>query len=197
MGAGRPRSFDESEVLEAAMQVFWDHGFDGSSVRALEDATGLGRQSLYNTFGDKRALFEACLVHYEQTRSAGMAACLTASGSPLAAIERLFASWRTAAETGCKGCLLLNTLAEFGGRDPALLTVVERVLATQRDALAEQLRAAQKRGEVRQDLDPIQTAQRLQATGNGLLLLARLGPPASVLDGVLEDSLASLRPPNP
>lgn len=197
MGAGRPRSFDESEVLEAAMQVFWDHGFDGASVRNLEDATGLGRQSLYNTFGDKRALFQACLAHYEQTRSAGMAACLTATGSPLAAIERLFASWRAAAESGCKGCLLLNTLAEFGGRDPALLTVVDRVLAAQRAALAEQLRAAQAIGEVRQDLDATQTAQRLQATGNGIMLLGRLGPPAAVLDGVVKDSLASLRPPGP
>jgi AcrR family transcriptional regulator len=197
MGAGRPRSFDESEVLEAAMQVFWENGFEGSSFRDLERATGLGRQSLYNTFGDKRALFKSCLLHYEQTRSAGMAACLSAEGSPLAAIERLLGAWRSAADASCNGCLLLNTVAEFRGDDPDLLAVVERVLAAQQQALAAQLGAGQTCGEVRSDLDPRQAARRLQATGHGLLLLGRLSHSAEELDGVVADSLASLRPPRP
>lgn len=197
MGAGRPRNFDESQVLETAMTVFWERGYDGTSVRELEQATGLGRQSLYNAFGGKQALFRACLVHYEQTHSARMTACLSAEGSPLSAIERLFGAWRAAAAAPCQGCLLLNTLAEFGGRDPEVLAVVERVFAAQRDTLEDRIRAAQALGEVRSDLNPTQAARRLQATGNGLLLIGRLSPDAAVLDGVVADSLASLRPPGP
>lgn len=194
MAAGRPRSFDEAHILEQAMMVFWAKGFEATSVSALEKATGLGRQSLYNAFGGKRALYEACLAHYERTRSAAMEACLTAGGSPLAAIERLFSTWRGAAAESCRGCLLLNALAEFGGRDPELLGVVDRVFARQREALADRLRAAQVAGELPSDLDPVKAARRLQATGNGMLLLSKLQPGDDVLDDIVADSLASLRP---
>lgn len=196
MAAGRPRSFDEADVLERATQIFWAKGFDASSVADLERATGLGRQSLYNAFGDKRSLFLACLAHYERSRAGGMGACLAAAADPLAAVQQVVRSWLDSARAkGCKGCLVLNTLSEFGGRDPELLSTVGRVLVAQQVALAGALARAQAQGQLDPGLDPLALARRLQATGNGLAMLARLDPQSEVLDDIVADTLASLRPP--
>ena len=61
---GRPRSFDPDVVLDQAMAVFWKQGFEGTGMPDLEQATGLGRQSLYGAFGDKRTLFARVVEHY-------------------------------------------------------------------------------------------------------------------------------------
>jgi TetR/AcrR family transcriptional regulator, transcriptional repressor for nem operon len=60
----RPREFDEDVVLDAAIQCFWNRGFEATSVKDLIDRTGITAASLYNAFGDKRALFRAALDHY-------------------------------------------------------------------------------------------------------------------------------------
>lgn len=194
MAAGRPRSFDEQDVLERATRVFWEQGYEATSVADLERATGLGRQSLYNAFGGKRALFQACLRHYEQTRAGGFADCLAAAPDPLAAVEAVVRSWATSARAAdCKGCLLLNTVSEFGGRDPDLLTTVARVLQAHEAALADTLRRAQEAGQLSAAANPLALARRLQATGHGLQLLSRIDPDPAVLDDIVADSLASLR----
>src|ERR1700676_2560136 len=61
---GRPRGFDEEEVLDVAMRLFWDHGFDGTSMSDLTEAMGINRRSIYGAFGNKEALFTAALEHY-------------------------------------------------------------------------------------------------------------------------------------
>ncbi len=64
---GRPRNFDENEALDRATKVFWARGFDGATVDDLVAGTGVGRPSLYATFGDKEALFMRCMKHYGET----------------------------------------------------------------------------------------------------------------------------------
>jgi TetR/AcrR family transcriptional regulator, copper-responsive repressor len=61
---GRPRSFELEDVLEKAMIVFWRHGYEGASLGRLQKATGLTPPSIYNAFGSKEGLYEACLDHY-------------------------------------------------------------------------------------------------------------------------------------
>ena len=64
---GRPRNFDENEALDRAIKVFWTKGFDGATVDDLVAGMGVGRPSLYATFGDKEALFLRCIKHYRET----------------------------------------------------------------------------------------------------------------------------------
>src|SRR5512139_3231149 len=79
---GRPRSFDPDEVLEHAMGVFWRKGFDATGVADLEAATGLGRQSLYGAFGDKRALFAQVVdFYFARVLKPGLVDVLDAEGS--------------------------------------------------------------------------------------------------------------------
>lgn len=65
-GPGRPRGFDRSAALHAAMLVFWRHGFDGTSYTNLTEATGMSKPTLYTTFGDKESLFRAAVVAYSE-----------------------------------------------------------------------------------------------------------------------------------
>ena len=60
----RPREFDEVTALEAAIECFWDRGYEATSVRDLAGKMGISGQSLYNAYGDKRALFAQALEHY-------------------------------------------------------------------------------------------------------------------------------------
>src|SRR5688572_658461 len=106
--AGRPRTFDDREVLDRAALLFWQNGYAGTGLADLERATGLGRQSLYGAFGDKRALFEKVIQHYEATvLRPGIRDVLEAPGSARANIERLFELWvQAAGAPDFKGCLV-------------------------------------------------------------------------------------------
>src|SRR3546814_18901546 len=64
---GRPREFDETEVLVAAVDCFWERGYEATTIRELADKMGLTGASLYNAFGDKRALYRRALNHYIET----------------------------------------------------------------------------------------------------------------------------------
>ena len=65
----RPREFVEAEVVSAAMHVFWQHGYQGTSIQDVVDATGVLPGSLYGAFGDKRQLFVAALDAYTATNN--------------------------------------------------------------------------------------------------------------------------------
>lgn len=94
MRAGRPRKFDEAELLEAAMQLFWAKGYDGTSKRDLMQATGVASQSLYNAFGDKRALHLAAIRHYVDTRMRQLDESLARPGSPLGNVRAVLGALR-------------------------------------------------------------------------------------------------------
>ncbi|MEO6714384.1 MAG: helix-turn-helix domain-containing protein, partial [Mycobacteriales bacterium] len=63
---GRPREFDMATALDAAVDVFWERGYESTSVADLEIATGLSRSSLYQAFGSKRTLYQASLDRYKE-----------------------------------------------------------------------------------------------------------------------------------
>lgn len=87
--AGRPKKFDETEVLERAMLLFWEQGYEGTSLAQLRDSMGLSSASLYHSFGSKEGVFARAIKHY--VSRPGSVASLTAHGgtSPRTVIESL------------------------------------------------------------------------------------------------------------
>jgi TetR/AcrR family transcriptional regulator, transcriptional repressor for nem operon len=115
----RPREFDEETVLDAAMRCFWDRGYQATSVRDLVDKTGITGASLYNAFGDKRALYRKALDRYvdrsiaDRLQRCAKLAPRKAIGAFLAEILK-----RSLGDREHKGCLLVNAAVEVALHDP-------------------------------------------------------------------------------
>jgi TetR/AcrR family transcriptional repressor of nem operon len=115
----RPREFDESRALEAAMQCFWRRGYEATSLRDLTVAMGLTPPSLYNSFGDKQQLFELTLERYLDRTTRDRLHRLEATFAPRQALEQFFAEIidHSAKDRQRKGCFLVNSALEIAPHD--------------------------------------------------------------------------------
>ena len=95
MTRGKPLSFDRDQALERAMEFFWNHGYEASGMTDLLEHMGIGRQSLYDTFGDKHSLFVEAIKHYNQRMTHELVSQLNGDGSPLERIRKAVTSIAT------------------------------------------------------------------------------------------------------
>jgi TetR/AcrR family transcriptional repressor of nem operon len=186
--AGRPRGFDEEQVLDRAMFLFWKRGYEATGVTELEQATGLGRQSLYGAFGDKRALFLRIVERYfDRVLKPFVVDVLDAPGSGRANLERIFEQWQATVQAAeFHGCLVGNSVPEFGAHDREMSDVLQRKLELMEAAFARALRRAKQAGEVNPGLDPRATARLLLTLAQGLAVVARVNREPSFVRGVLQ-----------
>lgn len=170
----RPREFDEQAVLEACLDQFWAKGFAAVSMSDLEGATGLGRQSLYSAFGDKRALFAAVLERYAAATEIWLAPLLRPEAG-LAELRR-YAKDALAAQRahGAHGCLVVKTLWDRDMEDSGLIRRAAAAAQRVREAFGQALERSAERGELLAG-DSEQRANLCFATLNGLAALRRSG----------------------
>ncbi|GAA1457101.1 TetR/AcrR family transcriptional regulator [Williamsia maris] len=140
---GRPRRFDENALIDAAEELFWSRGFDGTSVEDVSAATGVGNGSIYAAYSNKMGLFVAVLDRYCDRRAAFVQATLDATGGSAKHAVRVYFD-AVIADCGShpdrRGCLMLNTLAHMGDRVPAVTTVIGRATQRMETAVAHRLR---------------------------------------------------------
>jgi TetR/AcrR family transcriptional repressor of nem operon len=191
--AGRPRSFQLEDVVGRAMHVFWKHGFAATGLVELERATGLGRQSLYGVFGDKRGLFLKVVDHYfDHVLKPGIDV-LDAPGSARSQLEKIFDAWEAMATAPeFNGCLVGNSIPEFGASDLEMAGVLSRKLALMEAGFTRALKRAKRDGEVRADLDVKGTARSLVTLGQGLAVLARAHRDPSFVHSVVQTARSLL-----
>jgi TetR/AcrR family transcriptional repressor of nem operon len=110
----RPRSFDESELLQAVMMSFWRHGYNATTYRGLEAMSGVGVRSLANTFGDKDELFIKALARYLEMVAGNLAKMFDPPSieSIIGIFERV-ASPSEDDDPRSSGCLMVNTVFEI------------------------------------------------------------------------------------
>ncbi|MGE0093191.1 MAG: TetR/AcrR family transcriptional regulator [Alphaproteobacteria bacterium] len=189
---GRKRKLAPDAALDRAMGRFWSHGYGGTSVADLVDASTLNRGSLYGTFGDKDALFHACLDRYAAHTAGAWLEALERPGAGLAEIRRFFKSLAAyaAGDPARRGCLMVNTAVELAPHEPkagaAAARHFKRMETAFRNALA---RAA---AELRPGADPDSLAPYLVAVASGLLVLARAGVDRTAAERVVEVTLSTL-----
>ena len=126
---GRTQTFDTAEAISAARDVFWDRGFEGTSLPDLEAATGLSRSSLYHAFTSKRGLFNAAVQDYLDTIIRPRLRILISEPIPTDAVPRYFSGLIQAIETlpadsPRLGCLLVNS-AGLASHDEPLRLVID------------------------------------------------------------------------
>jgi TetR/AcrR family transcriptional repressor of nem operon len=190
----RPKEFERDAALDGAIEIFCDHGFDGTSTDALLDRMGISRQSLYDTFGDKRRLYLEALGRYVQDNVARQIAVLNAPSSPLKGVEAVLLTMASkAAIAGAPGCMGIGATCEFGQSDAEVSAMIgaggKRLLS----ALERRLTEAKAKGEVGKDVDARAAAQFVNATVTGMKVAARGGATADTLRNISRMALRSLR----
>lgn len=190
----RPREFDESAVLDAAVQCFWRHGFEATSIRDLGERTGLTGASIYNAFGDKRSFYRRALAHYvDESVGARLRRCEELP--PLEGIEAFFAEIirRSLADEERKGCLLVNSALEVAPHDPELRAAVNEALSRIEGFFLRCIEAGQANGTIAPASEPERLARQLLSTLLGIRVLARVRPERDLLEDAVAPALASLR----
>lgn len=170
----RPRKFVETQVLEGAVALFREQGYEGTSVPQLIERLGICCQSLYNTFGDKRGLYLKALEHWGRREVESKLALLDGDGSPLDNLRTLVRGF-AALSTTCpsEGCLMVTAMVENRG-DPEALAVVEGQIGRLETGFRKALERARDLGELRPEARPERLARILTTTTSGMDLLHRL-----------------------
>ena len=152
-GRGRPRQFDEDEVLDALVELFWDRGFEAASLNEIVAAANLNRSSLYNAFGSKDEVYFAAVDRYLADRAAGLADALGGEGGIDIIVKFLEMLRREiTAEGGCRGCLAVNASTELGLRDERVAGVAERYRHQLSNHLRSPLDWAAAHGEIEESM---------------------------------------------
>lgn len=170
------------------MRLFWKSGYDGTSMSDLSEALGLGRQSLYGAFGDKRALFLKCIDRYfDQVLTVAIVNVLEGPGSPLGNVHKVIDAWEAyAASAEFQGCLVGNSLAELGMRDADLDAVMRGKLNRLKDAFARAFERARDAGELAPRADTQALARALTAFAQGAALVSKVWRSADAVHETLE-----------
>lgn len=183
---GRPRSFDKEEVLDRALEVFWRHGFQSTSMSELTAAMGLNKPSLYAAFGDKEQLYLLSLERYMKARLAKHAAILAAESDGRRAIERFLCSMAdmvTDPELP-GGCFVINGTADCGGPSmpPAVEMALRQALRGSESMLQQRLERAQRDGQLSSHESVQDLAAFFISLFAGLCVLAKSGAARAKLD---------------
>ena len=194
MTPGRPKEFDREEALACAVEVFWEKGFHATSVDDLLARMGIGRQSLYDTFGDKESLFCEAIRHYHRSVAHNLTEVLQAEGSPCGNIRRLFETVIATFGDGGRGCLVVNASIEFAGSDPKspVLCALRSAFSELERALRQTLKRAVAAGELADDFDVSQWATFLAANLQGMLVMAKTGASRQTLQRVAQGALSAI-----
>lgn len=178
----RVKTFSREAVLEKAMAVFWEKGYEATSMQDLVVAMGIHRGSLYSTFQDKRHLFLAAIAHYRDTVMAAAIAPLQPPEAARAAVEAHFRHLAAQSADGSRGCLMTNAIVELAARDRAVADCLQTGWQRLEDAFYRALSRAQDRGELAADKDLRALARYLITCLQGLRVAGKMQPPAATLE---------------
>jgi TetR/AcrR family transcriptional repressor of nem operon len=186
----RPKEFDRDEALGRAMQVFWARGYDGTSIEDLVKGTGVGRQSLYDTFGDKQGIYLAALDLFRRTHGKDP---VVRKASPLATLEATFRRMARAAVAGeGERCMMIDAALEIR-HSPC--EEVERALRenmrNNERIVRELLQAAEAEGEIPGGLDHRAIARTMINAIHGLRVTAPIDH--GMFEDVVRHTLSSIR----
>jgi TetR/AcrR family transcriptional repressor of nem operon len=190
----RPREFNEETALEAAIDCFWHRGYEATSVRDLAASMGISGPSLYNTFGDKHALFVQALERYLDHSTRARIKRLEESLPPKQAVRRFIEEIieRSVSDRERRGCFLINSALEVAPHDRELGAIIAERLGEIEAFFRRSIRAAQAEGMVPRDRVPKDLARLLLGVLLGIRVLARSKPDRALLEGVARPALALL-----
>jgi TetR/AcrR family transcriptional regulator, copper-responsive repressor len=191
MRTGRPRSFDRDAALDGAIAVFWEHGYDATSIAMLTEALGIGAPSLYAAFGDKRILFTEALNRYLHTHAAFTQRALAEEPRARDAIARLLREAAAAyTRPGLpRGCLLISATTNCSPASAGIADHLRDLRAAGTRALQDKITTAVRAGQLPAGTDPHALAVFYAATLQGMSAQARDGAAQTDLEQIADTAL--------
>ena len=186
----RTKEFDRGEVLERAMRLFWSQGYAATTTDDLLVAMGISRQSLYDTFGDKQALyFEALrLYHHDMAPPADMPVGPSALGTIRQWLLRVTDK---PAEDRKRGCMGINATVSFCGAEATVTGLAQGTAERAERVFTGLVEAGIERGEFDAELDAAAAGRFLYVTLQGLTVRAQAGASPKALRGAVDFALRS------
>jgi TetR/AcrR family transcriptional repressor of nem operon len=190
----RTKEFDENEVLDKALNIFWCRGYNGTSMQELVEGLGISRSSLYDTYGDKHTLFLATLERYRTKQATGMIRMVENSLSVRGTIRDLFhfAVNETVADKLQRGCFMVNSTVEIAATDKEVAVIVNRNMQDIEDAFCRAIEKGQQQGEITTRHNARSLSRFIFNTFSGLRVAARSGADKQVFDDVVTVALSVL-----
>ncbi|MCX2481486.1 TetR/AcrR family transcriptional regulator [Pedobacter sp. MC2016-15] len=171
----RTKDFDEEEILRKAVNIFWEKGYNGTSLHDLIDGLGIGRSSIYHAFKDKHALFVKALDLYQTENTAKIEGVLNTAPSLRAALETLLNNVISDVflENHPKGCFKINSEVEVAGYDQIVCDLVSNDNLRIEEALVSAFTKARESGEIHSSKDPAALAHFFCVTISGMRVYAK------------------------
>jgi TetR/AcrR family transcriptional repressor of nem operon len=193
----RTRQFDERQALIAAMLVFWEKGYEGTSIHDLEQAMGLNRTSIYNAFGNKRSLFERVVSCYKESVMSALFDAMDNAPDIRTGIKQLLNGALDIHfnEDHPGGCLVVLSVLESGQHDEQSSAVLENTIKELKQGLQARLAKAKRQGELPAGLDVGGTATTVAATMAGMMVLGKAHFSRNVLKKTIQQVLQLLDQP--
>jgi TetR/AcrR family transcriptional repressor of nem operon len=191
---GRTKEFDPDAVLQQALELFWERGYEATSMADLVAHLGIARASIYATFGGKHDLYLKALERYQRTRDPEVVTMLSQPGPVLPAIQALL-EWyanESVHDERRRGCMGVNAAVELVARDPQVARRVESSWNTLETMLTAALTRAQAQGELPADKDPVALARFLLVVLQGMRIFGRAHPNPDRLRDAAEQAFAAL-----
>ncbi|GAB2982177.1 TetR/AcrR family transcriptional regulator [Mucilaginibacter puniceus] len=190
----RTKDFDENEVLNKAICLFWHKGYNGTSMQDLVDGLGISRSSLYDTYGDKHTLYLKALESYEQSAGSELSRILTGAKSAKEKLKQLmeWVVYNLVNDKDHKGCFMVNAKIETAGTDPDVYAVVCRSEQQVIDAFYKTIKTGQDKGELTNKQDAHTLANFMVNTVNGMRVTAKSTTDKSFFDDIISTTLKVL-----
>jgi len=190
----RPKAFNRDDALQAGVETFWRQGYAATTTDDLARAMGIGRQSFYDTFGDKRRCYLEALRSYSLNEISRQIDAMRGH-APLDAVRLLLRGPANAsdAQRGL-GCLAVNAFTEHGGQDPEVLAALKPSGEQLEAAVLDVLREAKTRGDLPASFDERRATRAILTIRAGLMVRAKAGAPAADLREVADFAVDQLSP---
>jgi TetR/AcrR family transcriptional repressor of nem operon len=187
-------TYDTDQVLDEAMRLFWQNGYEATSLQDLVGAMDLSRSSFYHGFGNKHDLFLRCLERYRERTTTMLWDRLDSapSGRDFIADTLAWATAEASSQARPKGCLIMNTATEFARRDPQIAALVSQGLRAYRAIFEAAIERGQTEGSIRGDKEPGVLATYLVTGMGGLRTMVKAGTDVATLSEMVTIAMDAL-----
>ncbi|MFD0695309.1 TetR/AcrR family transcriptional regulator [Paenibacillus sp. GCM10027628] len=188
----RSKEFEESAVLDKAMRLFWQQGYEKTSMTDLVEHMGIHRRSLYDTFGDKHQLFLKVMDRFDNKISASLEGGVKRSKTAVEALQFIFELMIEGEEDSPPGCLMVNSAVELAARDADVDTKSTEAFATAEQLLKDIIAWGQRDGQFTTDYEAGELAEYLHNAWVGLRVMARTSVTKEKLHRIAQVSIKFL-----